>query len=757
MAARWVGRRDWLSVAFVTVAAAVAATAVVGTPATAPASTGRSGQTPAASIRVTPATGLVDGQTVEVEVTGMTGDITIAQCDPDHVPGNTVHCLTRRVSSEGGAVTVPFTVQQEYDTYYRDEIDHTVCGGVVADCLMVAVGSDLQVAATTPIHFGPPRPDRAVIVTPAAGLRHGDPVQVEVTGLGFVDQLEVLQCEREVAAALPDEPVLTHACRRLGSNDGVPSDRFTVSGTIAEAWVWEGPDGLQGAHCGPEPGGCVIVVYGIADGLVVATPIDVEPRTLAVVPDAQEAGFPVHVFVAGRPSTSVLVAQCATPVRPTARASRCAPAQRLTLDETGDGASSLTVQETITTRHRTFRCAPDNCALALFSSRGAALASAPLVVHPPDAPPEVSVDPSVDLVEGQGVYVTVAGTRNATVTIAQCDASVTAGGRLDEARCQEALTTSVGYSVPELQVPLPVTRVLVTGDGSTVRCGDEPGDCVFAVEVDPGGFASAPISFAPPPVATLTPATGLLEGQPMTFQVTGLQPGVTYEIERCSGRVVDWTACTGGEVPPVVASPEGVITTTVPAHQLLTGASGAPRYCRRQCHVGVQSEPITLTPYAMAEGLLAASPADDLIDGQLVTVTGTELMPSYDGPELQLARVGAWGLVECSRDVIADATLAGAYRHCAVPPGGGVVDVAGSELSADVRVQITFDTLTGQPVDCATGPDACVLALVRVEQDETMSLITTPIRFADLSPEANGRAPLAGLAATEPAGASCCA
>lgn len=483
----------------------VATTATVGTTAHAPppaeAGEASRSQAPEPSIRVTPATGLVHGQVIEVEVTGLSGEIYIAQCDPENVASNSVHCRRQVVSSpDGGAITVPFTVEEEYDTFYRGTFHHTSCGGVDDDCLMVAFTADVPADSnlTTPIHFGPPRPDPAVVVTPSSGLRHGDPVQVEVVGLGFADHLDVLQCERDVAAALLDDPVLIYACRRLGTHSGEPSDRFVVSGTIAEAWTWDGLEGVEAAHCGPEPGGCVIIAYGIEDDLVMASPIDVEPSPLALAPGDQEVGSPVHVFVSGRPGAQVRIAQCATPVRRTARASRCGPAQSLTLDETGDGAATLTVLGRITTRHRTIRCTDGRCAVAAFTTRGVRLATVPLVVYPPDAPPEVSVDPDVDLVDQQGVGVTVTGTRNATVRVAQCDASVVDAGHLDETRCGSILTVTTGHESPQLDLPLSATRLLATGDGSTVECGNEPGDCVFAAEVDPGGFASAPISFAPP-------------------------------------------------------------------------------------------------------------------------------------------------------------------------------------------------------------------------------------------------------------------
>jgi hypothetical protein len=44
-------------------------------------------------------------------------------------------------------------------------------------------------------------------------------------------------------------------------------------------------------------------------------------------------------------------------------------------------------------------------------------------------------------------------------------------------------------------------------------------------------------------------------------------------------------------------------------------------------------------------------------------------------------------------------------------------------------VRSSFTTILGDPVDCTSAPDACVMILGRVEQDGAVSLHAAPISF----------------------------
>ncbi len=45
-------------------------------------------------------------------------------------------------------------------------------------------------------------------------------------------------------------------------------------------------------------------------------------------------------------------------------------------------------------------------------------------------------------------------------------------------------------------------------------------------------------------------------------------------------------------------------------------------------------------------------------------------------------------------------------------------------------MQATIQPPIGGPIDCTTGPEACVAVLVRVEQDASVTLLSSPLTFA---------------------------
>jgi hypothetical protein len=141
--------------------------------------------------------------------------------------------------------------------------------------------------------------------------------------------------------------------------------------------------------------------------------------------------------------------------------------------------------------------------------------------------------------------------------------------------------------------------------------------------------------------------------------------------------------------------------------------------------------PYGVAGYAMAAGAITATPATGLSDGQQVTVTGNDLMSTYDGPSFLFLHAGIWALAECGPGVLDDPSIVGVLVNCGFPPGSGGVDVPGSTFTRNVQVAATVQPLFGDPVNCRTaGSGGCVLLLGRLEQDGTTSLHTTPIAFA---------------------------
>jgi hypothetical protein len=79
--------------------------------------------------------------------------------------------------------------------------------------------------------------------------------------------------------------------------------------------------------------------------------------------------------------------------------------------------------------------------------------------------------------------------------------------------------------------------------------------------------------------------------------------------------------------------------------------------------------------------------------------------------------------------VLEDLTLFGVFTQCSLPPPTRPVDVAGSTLETTFPVESTITKILGGTTDCTASPGACVVGLVRFEQDATLSAHVVPVEF----------------------------
>jgi hypothetical protein len=273
-----------------------------------------------------------------------------------------------------------------------------------------------------------------------------------------------------------------------------------------------------------------------------------------------------------------------------------------------------------------------------------------------------------------------------------------------------------------------IRPVIGTPAGERIDCRVEA--CALTLFSESGArlVEPVPISFAPPPSATLQPSEGLLDGQDMTLVVENVQPGHPYYT---LGRCIDYYTCQS--LGPLTVGPDGRIEVTVPAAQQFTPdfSTQAPVYCRANCLLIVRS-PLAIgffLPYAMAEGDLTVTPATGLGDGQEVQVTGRDLMSTYDGVPAGPYATGGWALTQCDRAVLDQPHLLGVFTHCSVPPPTRGVTIEGSTLDTTFEVQATITRILGGTTNCAAAPDACVVGLVRLEQDLSISIHLVPVTF----------------------------
>jgi hypothetical protein len=614
-----------------------------------------------------------------------------------------------------------------------------VRGRSAAVAVALALGTGLAGPAGGAVGLGPAAAGAqegplSVVVTPSTGLVEGQVVQVTVTGAGPSGFVGLVQCDAAVGPA-PDLTILLAHCGNGADSQGGDGTRpFTVRSTFR---TFMGTT----VACGAAPADCTIGAGLLAGDRFGEAPIDVAPSPLVVDPSTDVAdGEAVSVRVASAPGTTVTLAQCASPVGETQAASRCGTPSAVDVPASGLVTTSIALVAALDVDgpggDAPVDCAAGTCAVASFDAGGARLAAVDVGFRQPLA---MTLDPAGGYVGGTHVETLVTGWRDTTLQLRQCDASVVATHDLDGGPCSESWGV-VGEGAAPRSLNVLLARMFTGADGSAVTCGDAPDDCVIAVGAGPADqFLARPISFDAQPVATVTPSTGLSDGQEVSVAVSGLVPGAAYQVLQCNdeGNVFGCEDRVPGT--EVVASPAGELATTLVVTQQLSAQYRPPMYCRDTCHVGVvpagREDIVAWVPIALSAGAITATPDDGLVDGQPVTVTTDGVQPSYAGPPFWIFSSGLWALGQCDRAVVDDPTVAAVFAHCTVPPGGGAVTVppgpSPSPPGFDVDVLATVTPfLGGPPTDCTSAVGACVLVLTRVEQDGSLSLLTTPLSFA---------------------------
>lgn len=568
----------------------------------------------------------------------------------------------------------------------------------------------------------------------STGLRDRQSVSYEVTGIPEVDspRTEVWQCYDPVGAGVPVEEIEASCTLADSAIGGAPA----VGGTVTVHEVHEPTPGGEVEVCSDEPADCSFVAFvrpqpGLPPGLSPAVvPIEVTPSPLVVtgvgLTEAAGAGT-VDVRVAGAPGATLRLAQCVRYTDISRAESDCVPGPEIVLPAGGRAIVEMAVTATQDVDGQTFDCVFRPCEVTLFDPSGDALAGARIPGSPPSA--EITLDRSSGLASGSLVHAQVES-RGGDLYLAQCVASVLDGSVAPADGCAVVgQVVAPGVSGFEFRV---FEEIITSPSGLTRVCADDPGGCIIALGRESGAnSAYVPISFAGPAAVSLSPATGLLDGQPIDVEITGLAPGEEYLAQRCHSASDGWVGCELAEgVPPLMASDQGTVAFTVDAAQRFTGGH---LFCRDRCSIGVtlssQWAPVAHTGYTMAEGSITASPATDLVDGQTVTVSGTDLMATYPGPTTVFGPTGTWSLLQCDRAVLDDPSLYGVFVHCAAPPPGGPVEVPASTLTHELEVTATITRILGGTTDCTTTPRACVVALARLEQDSSTSLHTASLTF----------------------------
>ena len=239
----------------------------------------------------------------------------------------------------------------------------------------------------------------------------------------------------------------------------------------------------------------------------------------------------------------------------------------------------------------------------------------------------------------------------------------------------------------------------------------------------PGGAQAAA------PEATVEPATGLVDGSPVTVSVTGLPPGQFAGLGQCvTGAGVDFDACDFGDFRGATADESGNATFEIRVDAVMAvGDFDTPEEvdCRPDgaCVILVVPnfgedqafEPIEV-PIAFAPGAplappptVTVDPSEGLVDGQEVTVTAAGLVWEDDGAAI-LCKADPTGQADCDFNSFAFFEVA-------------------DDRTATVQLRVTALIETGNGVVDCREPEACVVVVTPDSGRSTRKMGIAPLAF----------------------------
>jgi hypothetical protein len=462
----------------------------------------------------------------------------------------------------------------------------------------------------------------AVVVTvdPATGLADGQPVTV--TGSGFSSHASVgtAQCSAAVGSS-HDTTDCDLSTSRTGSADagGNASFGLRVKRVISTA------NGEVDCLTAANP--CVIGMGDLSDlvgtsgGMAIAFDPNappLPPPSVSVSPNADLVDRQqVAVFASGFiPEEGVEVEQCVA-----GALDRCVPNQfgggYGQADPTGSVAIGITVRRALLVDGQRVDCAAaaGTCVVTAHAN-GGPVGSAPLDFDgstPLPPPPSVTITPSTGLADRQIVTVTGSGfPSNEVLFAAECEkGSSLYNGACSSSVYRQAETGADGRFTTTVRVRATLDSYDPnTGQPRTVNCVADPGTCIVSVVAnsDATATASAPLVFdpaappVPPPSATVSPSTGLTDGQTVTVNAVGMPPGVQVVMVECKAGATDGSGCDLSTLPFVNVDDEGRVMSDFVVKRILSLNQVTPP--------PPVPQPITGRTPAAAASFFAAAPAD---------------------------------------------------------------------------------------------------------------------------------------------------
>ncbi len=312
-----------------------------------------------------------------------------------------------------------------------------------------------------------------------------------------------------------------------------------------------------------------------------------------------------------------------------------------------------------------------HCLIAVGTLAGTLVASGPITFAVPSstpAGPSITVSPSTGLKNGDTVTITGSGfTPGDSLYALECLATATSAAGCNAAGATPITANSDG-TLPS------TTYKVTTGTIGTGTCGTSASDlsgCVISVSnATAGDAAHAAITFAAltGPTITVSPSTGLKNGETVTITGSGFTPGDSLYALECLATATSAAGCNAAGATPITANSDGTLPSTtfkVSTGTIGSGACGTTAANVRDCVITVAT--VTGTDVAQETielnfekvkfvRALYARPTLNLRNGQVVTVFGHGFIPR-DRVYIVECLAGATGAASCDLRTLKAVTI----------------------------------------------------------------------------------------------------
>ncbi len=533
----------------------------------------------------------------------------------------------------------------------------SVMGLALAAGSLGLLGAPTASASSTP----------TLTITPNTGLTSNEAVTIAGSGFAPGASLAAVEC---IGTATTTTGCNLNAIAPIG---------VSSSGTFSMSfYVQTGPIGSGTCGTSATDTHCLIAVGTLAGTLVASGPI-----TFAV-PSSTPAGPSITVSpstglkngdtvtITGSgftPGDSLYALEC---LATATSAAGCNAAGATPITANSDGTLPSTTFKVTTGTIGTGTCGTSasdlsGCVISVSNATAGDAAHA-AITFAAIAGPSITVSPSTGLKNGDTVTITGSGfTAGDSLYAVQCLATATSAAGCNAAGATPITANSDGT--------LPSTTFKVTtGTIGTGTCGTSASDlsgCVISVSnATAGDAAHAAITFAAltGPTITVSPSTGLKNGETVTITGSGFTPGDSLYALECLATATSAAGCNAAGATPITANSDGTLPSTsfkVTTGTIGTGACGTTAANVRDCVITVATVTGTDAVQEVIElnfekvkfvRALYARPTLNLRNGQVVTVFGHGFIPR-DRVYIVECLAGATGAASCDLRTLKAVTI----------------------------------------------------------------------------------------------------